>query len=250
MSTVKMCGKLEPSLPSPRQRLLHIDDDERYCNLVSEYLGRHGYPVVQAHDGQTGYEKIMSEDWGMVLLDIVLPDVDGIKLLQKIRATSKIPVLMLTARGDEAQRVDGLELGADDYLPKVFSLRELLARIETVLHRSRERRLRPKGLDAISIGRLHIYSGSQRAFLDDTEIFLTEVEFAILTFLARNAGTPKTRDELIAGVIKRDDVGLRMVDVHVFALRKKLAKGCNGQRYIRTVRNVGYMLLDPEIKSE
>lgn len=241
MNTQSQDMNLEPGRPL---RVLHIDDDEKYCSLVGQYLERHGYSVTAVHDGKTGYERIVSEHWDGVLLDIKLPDVDGLMLLQQIRAVSQVPVLMLTALTAEPERVDGLQFGADDSLMKIASLRELQARIEAVLRRSRERH---PCRNVLRFGRLRIYPESQRTLVDKVEIRLTELEFAILLLLARSRGSARSRDELVAGVTNRPDAGRRMVDVHVFALRKKLAEASDGLRYIRTVRNVGYMLVDPDI---
>lgn len=225
-------------------RLLHIDDDEKYCRFVVDYLGRHGYSVTSAADGMSGLQLILSQPWSLVILDVMLPDVDGFTLLRKIRAASDVPVVMLTARGEEPDRIDGLEFGADDYVPKIFSQRELLARVAAVLRRFRgQSEKRP---DELVIGRLRIYPSSYRVFLGETEIILTEVEYTILLSLARSRGRGKPRAELLAEVSEGKPVHNRMIDVHVFSLRKKLGDSPEAPRYIRTVRNVGYMLVDPD----
>lgn len=230
--------------PADPPRLLHIDDDEKYCRFVVDYLGRHGYSVTSAPDGMSGLQLILSEPWNLIILDVMLPDVDGFALLRKIRAVSDVPVVMLTARGDEPDRVDGLEFGADDYVPKIFSQRELLARVAAVLRRFRGQG--EKRTSELLIGALRIQPSSYRVFLDDREIVLTEVEFAILLSLARSRGLGKSRAELLADVSEGRIVHSRMIDVHVFALRKKLGDNRETPRYIRTVRNVGYMLVDPD----
>jgi len=226
-------------------RILHIDDDEKYCRFVVDYLGRHGYRVTSAPDGTSGLQLIMSEYWDLIILDVMLPDVDGFALLRQIRAVSDVPVLMLTARGDEPDRIDGLDFGADDYVPKIFSQRELLARVAAVVRRFRCRRgVRRRG--ELVVGRLRIHPSSYRVFLGDTEVALTEVEFAILLSLARSRGESKSRKALLADVVREGKTShSRMIDVHVFSLRKKLGDSSESPRYIRTVRNVGYMLVDP-----
>lgn len=226
-------------------RILHIDDDEKYCRFVGEYLGRHRHLVTSAPDGKSGLQLIMSEYWDLVILDVMLPDIDGFALLRKIRAASDVPVVMLTARGDEPDRIDGLDFGADDYIPKIFSQRELLARVAAVLRRFRCRRgMRRPG--EMVVGRLRIHPSSYRVYVGDTEVALTDVEFAILLSLARSRGQSKSRKELLADVVTDGKASHnRMIDVHVFSLRKKLGDNPESPRYIRTVRNVGYMLVDP-----
>jgi DNA-binding response OmpR family regulator len=229
--------------PGDPPRLLHIDDDEKYCRFVADYLGRHGYSVTAALDGQSGFQKVLSEDWQLVILDAMLPDVDGFQLLRQIRSASKVPVLMLTARGEEPDRIDGLDFGADDYVPKLFSQRELLARVAAVLRRC-DRRCRP---GEVCIGRLRIYPQCFRVFVGENEVTLTGVEFAILLSLARSRGHGKSRTELMAEVTEGRGTTNRMIDVHVFCLRKKLGESSDAPRYIRTVRNLGYMLVDPDV---
>jgi two-component system, OmpR family, phosphate regulon response regulator OmpR len=246
-----MSADLHPPVPeaAERPRLLHIDDDEKYCRFVVDYLGRHGYSVTTALDGTSGLQRILSEPWDLVILDVMLPDVDGFQLLRQIRAASAVPVLMLTARGDEPDRIDGLEFGADDYVPKIFSQRELLARITAVLRRVRDRAVRPGRAGEITIGRLRIHPAAYRVFLGDAEIVLTPVEFAILLSLARSSGQGKSRAELVSEVTDGRGAQSRMIDVHVFSLRKKLGESTDAPRYIRTVRNLGYMLVDPDAGS-
>lgn len=234
----------ENSASISHSRILHIDDDEKYCRFVVDYLGRHGYSVTSAYDGMSGLQRILSEPWDLVILDVMLPDIDGFALLRKIRAASEVPVVMLTARGEELDRVDGLDFGADDYVPKIFSQRELLARVAAVLRRFRGQCGRRPG--ELVVGRLRIHPSSYRVLVDDKEIALTEVEFALLLSLARSKGRGKSRAELLAAIGDGRALYSRMVDVHIFALRKKLGESLEAPRYIRTVRNVGYMLVDPD----
>lgn len=228
-------------------RLLHIDDDEKYCRFVADYLGRHGYSVTTALDGNTGLKRVLAESWHLVILDVMLPDVDGFQLLRQIRAASQVPVLMLTARGEEPDRIDGLDFGADDYVPKIFSQRELLARVTAVLRRFRDGVEKPGRTGELTVGELRIHPAAYRVFLGDAEIILTPLEFAILLSLARARGRGKSRAELIAEVGEGKSSQNRMIDVHIFSLRKKLGDHPDTPRFIRTVRNVGYMLVDPDV---
>jgi DNA-binding response OmpR family regulator len=243
MSVSQIPGVPPSKVAVAQPRLLHIDDDEKYCRFVVDYLGRHGYSVTSVYDGASGLQRILSETWELVILDVMLPDVDGFVLLRQIRAVSDVPVLMLTARGDEPDRIDGLDFGADDYVPKIFSQRELLARIAAVLRRLRtggERRA-----EELVIGRLRIHPSAYRVFMGETEISLTPVEFSILLSLARSKGRGKSRAALVSEV-SEGSVHSRLIDVHVFSLRKKLGDSPDAPCYIRTVRNIGYMLVDPE----
>lgn len=243
MSALPLPGE-PPGGGHTRPRVLHIDDDEKYCRFVNDYLGRHGYAVTSVSDGTQGLQRLLAEPWELVMLDVMLPDIDGFKLLRKIRQASQVPVLMLTARGDELDRIDGLDFGADDYVPKIFSQRELLARIAAVLRRLRPGEGRPS--DELVVGRLRIRPSAHRVFLNEEEIQLTPLEFAILVSLARSKGRGKSRIDLVNEISDHRHLHSRLIDVHIFSLRKKLGEGPEASRYIRTVRNVGYMLVDPD----
>jgi DNA-binding response OmpR family regulator len=181
-----------------------------------------------------------------VILDVMLPGMDGFEVLKSIRRQSDVPVLMLTARGDEADRIVGLEIGADDYLPKTFSTRELLARLRAVTRRT-TRPLQEEDPDQVTVGPLHINVSAHTAVLGDVPLTLTAVEFDLLTSLARSRGRVKSREQLLEEVRTRDyDVFDRSIDVHIAALRKKLGDDAKEPRFIKTVRAVGYMLMNPE----
>ncbi|MEO7319987.1 MAG: response regulator transcription factor, partial [Chthoniobacteraceae bacterium] len=188
-----------------------------------------------------------AKPWSAVILDLMLPGLDGFEVLKQIRHKSDVPVLMLTARGDEADRIVGLEIGADDYLPKTFSTRELLARIRAVTRRTTRATPGAAADKEIVIAGLRIRPGSRTAVLGDAPLTLTPVEFELLLSLARAKGRVKTRDHLLEEIRDRDyEVFDRSIDVHISALRRKLGDDPKAPRFIRTVRAAGYMLLDPD----
>ncbi len=235
-----------------RTRLLMIDDDRKLCRLVATYLQPLGFDVTAVHTGPEGVERATTteEPWHAVILDVMLPGIDGFEVLKKIRARSSVPVLMLTARGDETDRIVGLEVGADDYLPKTFSTRELLARLRAVLRRSAVTATTNNG-DAppaeIVIGPLRVNLDARSAVLDATPLVLTPVEFDLLASLSRAKGRVKSREALLDECRDRNyDVFDRSIDVHISSLRKKLGDDAKEPRYIRTVRSAGYMMVGPE----
>jgi DNA-binding response OmpR family regulator len=235
--------------PPSKNRLLVIDDDRKLCRLIKNYLEPMGYAVESAHTGPDGLEKALAEAWQAVILDVMLPGMDGFEVLKQLRRTSAVPVLMLTARGEEADRIVGLEVGADDYLPKTFSTRELLARLRAVTRRATQAIAHPESAPApeIVVGRLRVNVAARTALLDDSAITLTPVEFELLTSLARARGRVKTREQLLEDVRERNyDVFDRSIDVHVSALRRKLGDDPREPRFIRTVRAAGYMLINPD----
>ncbi len=230
-----------------RPKLLVIDDDRKLCRLISDYLGSLGYEVEAAHTGPEGADRAVAETWEAVILDLMLPGMDGFEVLKQIRRTSNVPVLMLTARGDEADRIVGLEVGADDYLPKTFSTRELLARLRAVTRRaSRPAAPADAAQPEIVIGPLRVRPDSRTAVMDDKLLVLTPVEFELLLSLAKAKGRVKTRDRLLEEIRDREyEVFDRSIDVHISLLRKKLGDDAKSPRFIRTVRAAGYMLIDP-----
>jgi len=229
-------------------KLLVIDDDRKLCRLIKDYLEPMGYEVVTAHSGPEGLDKALNETWQAIILDVMLPGMDGFEVLKGIRRQTNVPVLMLTARGDEADRIVGLEIGADDYLPKTFSTRELLARLRAVTRRISHAEAKSKGeIDPeIVIGPLRVNSDSRTAVLGDEPLALTPVEFDLLTSLARAKGRVKTREQLLDEIRDRNyEVFDRSIDVHISALRRKLGDDPKASRFIRTVRSAGYMLMNP-----
>lgn len=234
-----------------RQRILVIDDDKKLCRLIAEYLMPMGYDVSLVHTGPGGVEKATGEEWSAVILDVMLPGMDGFEVLKQIRKTSQVPVLMLTARGEEADRIVGLEIGADDYLPKTFSTRELLARLRAVTRRSIQSQTRADDGDEfqpeIVVGPLRVDPNTRTATFRGQPLALTPVEYDLLASLARARGRVKTRDQLLEEVRDRNyEVFDRSIDVHISALRKKLGDDAKEPRFIKTVRAAGYMFLNPD----
>ncbi|HUD82420.1 MAG TPA: response regulator transcription factor [Candidatus Saccharimonadales bacterium] len=238
-------------MPDPlqqRPRLLIIDDDRDLCRLIRDYLEPLGYEVSAAYNGADGLERALAETWSAVILDVMLPGLNGFDVLKRLRVKSNVPVLMLTARGDETDRIAGLEVGADDYLPKTFSTRELLARLRAVTRRAAVGPAQAgQAADAeIVVGELRVNPATRRAVLGDKTLELTALEFDLLACLARARGRVKSREELVEAVAERNyDVFDRSVDVHVWSLRKKLGDDPKHPRFIRTFRSVGYMLINP-----
>jgi len=237
-----------PDAPAGRIRLLMIDDDKKLCRLVGDYLAPLGFDVTAEHDGATGAERAATADanWHAVILDVMLPGLDGFEVLRRIRRASDVPVLMLTARGDETDRIVGLEVGADDYLPKTFSTRELLARLRAVLRRTTRARVEAAPAAEIVVGPLRVQPEARLALLADHPLTLTPVEFDLLASLARARGRVRTREALLDEIRDRNyEVFDRSIDVHISALRKKLGDDAKNPRFIRTLRSAGYMLTDP-----
>ena len=230
--------------PAPLKILL-IDDDRELCALIAEYLKPLRYEVVAEHDGQTGAERAVEETFHAIILDVMLPTMDGFEVLRRIRARSDVPVLMLTARGEETDRIVGLEMGADDYLPKTFSSRELLARLRAVTRRHSTAPAQEEEPE-YAVGPLRINPATRLATLEDAPLKLTALEFDLLLSLARACGRVKTRERLIEEIGERLYDGLdRSIDVHIWSLRRKLGDDPKTPRFIKTVRAIGYMLIDP-----
>lgn len=228
--------------------LLLVDDDTELAGLLADFLGREGFQLDAQPDGVSGLEAARSGNYALVLLDIMLPGLDGIELLRELRKTSPVPVIMLTARGDEVDRIVGLELGADDYLAKPFSPRELSARIKAVLRRgpTTSEKAGPAS-ERLAFGELALDIAGYRAFLAGRELELTSIEFALLRELCRAAGRVLSRETLLDTLGERAfDVFDRSIDVHVSHLRQKLGDDPRQPRFIKTVRSVGYSFIGGE----
>lgn len=223
-------------------RVLIIDDDEELCELVAEYLAVEGFETESVHDGQSGLENASNGDYDLAILDVMLPKMNGFDVLRNLRERSSIPVLMLTARGDDMERIVGLEIGADDYLPKPFNPRELVARIRAILRRSVGEGADSAEADRFEVGDLVILTPSRSVKINDEEITLTSVEFDLLTALVKDAGTIIRKEDLSETVLDR---GLspfdRSLDMHISNLRKKLGLRPDGSDRIKTIRSVGYI---------
>jgi DNA-binding response OmpR family regulator len=233
-------------------RALLVDDDRELARLLADYLGPHGVTLEHVEEGTLGLARLAGavEPYDIVLLDVMLPGIDGFEVCRRIRARHDVPIVMLTARGEDTDRVVGLELGADDYVPKPFSARELLARMRAVLRRARPGAAHgTSGGDRVEVGDLVVDVPAHKATLAGKELQLTSFEFRVLVALARRAGETVTREEL-AGVVlpkggRYDPSVDRSLDVHVSHLRHKLGDEAREPRRIRTVRGVGYVLLRP-----
>jgi len=223
-------------------RILMIDDDIKLSRLVREYLAPMGFAVDVVYDGRSGVDKAASGNYQAVILDVMLPVIDGFEVLKQIRAVSNVPVLMLTAMGDEADRIVGLEIGADDYLPKTFSTRELLARLRAVTRRAQLTGANTQNeTEEVNFRGIYLNAATRQATVDGGPLPLTALEFDLLLCLLRAPGKVLSRDTLLDSVAGRSfDVFDRSIDVHISSLRRKLGDDPKNPRYIRTVRSVGY----------
>lgn len=219
-------------------RILLIEDDNRLAEMVKDYLGQAGFRITIAPDGATGIALCEREVFDALILDLMLPDMDGLDICKHIRKKSQIPILMLTARGDVMDRVIGLEIGADDYLPKPFEPRELLARLKTILRRGHA----AEEPDTLTFGRLEIDKGARIVRLDDTEKTLTSYQFSLLIALAEHAGRVLSRDVLM-DLVKGETLEAfdRSIDVHISRIRAAIEDNAKAPRRIITVRGIGYV---------
>ena len=230
--------------------ILIIDDDTELCELVTEYLEDEGLDVDSVHDGVAGFERCHADEPDLVILDVMLPALGGFAVLAKIRETSKVPVIMLTARGEEVDRIVGLEMGADDYLPKPFNPRELVARIRAILRRTAGTEEPGDESAVIMVEDLEMDIGSRQVSCASGEVDLTGAEFAVLETLVRAAGTVVSRDELSRRALDRRASAFdRSLDVHLSNLRRKLGPLPGGGDRIKTVRGVGYLYVKPSTAS-
>lgn len=228
-------------------QLLLIDDDLELCQLLQEYLSSEGFGVEAVHSAPQGLERARSGEHTLVILDVMLPGASGFEVLRQLRQESRIPVLMLTARGEDVDRIVGLEMGADDYLAKPFNPRELVARIRAIQRRSADRS-EPAAAPAelLTLGDLRLDPGARSLARGGAVIELTAVEFSLAEMLLRHAGLVVSREDLVRGVLGRRLTPYdRSIDVHMSSLRKKLGPAPDGQERIKTIRGLGYQLLLP-----
>ncbi len=220
------------------ERVLVIDDDVELFQLVTRYLAREGFAISLAPNGATGVEQALAGKFSLIMLDVMMPDMDGFEVLRSIREHSRTPVLMLTARGDTRDRVRGLEMGADDYLPKPFDPAELLARIRAILRRSPLR----QSAGAIVLGDIEVDGGTRTVRRKGLPVDLTTVEFDLLAALMRVAGSIVSRQDLVRSVLGREFSPFdRSIDTHVCNLRRKLGPLADGGERIKGVRGAGYL---------
>jgi two-component system response regulator CpxR len=227
--------------------ILLIDDDIGLCELLNDYLTTEGFSVEIVHDGEAGAAQALAGDYSLVILDVMLPGINGFEVLRRLRAGSSTPILMLTARGDDVDRIVGLEMGADDYLPKPFNPRELVARIRAVQRRTATipTTVAAPG-ESLSVGDITLEMGARTAHAGATQIELTSVEFSLLEVLMRQAGQVVSREELSRQALGRElNAYDRSIDVHVSSLRRKLGAFCEENDCIKTVRGIGYFYVRP-----
>jgi two-component system response regulator CpxR len=228
------------------ENVLIIDDDIELCGLVSEYLQAEGFHVEASYDGERGLDRAMGGNYVLVILDVMLPGLNGFEVLRRIRSTSKIPVLLLTARGEDVDRIVGLEIGADDYLPKPFNPRELVARIRAILRRTERPDDAERGPDLVRVGDIELDPATRSVRHHGEPVELTSVEFNLLEVLLREAGRVVTRERLVYAVLSRKFSPFdRSIDMHVSKVRKKLGDSESGTEHIKTVRGVGYIFTRP-----
>src|ERR1700733_12281751 len=221
----------------PKLSILLVDDDMELCGLMREFFAQHGIDVLTAHDGEQGLNAAFNGTYDLILLDVMMPKMDGFAVLRQIRRRSPVPVIMLTARTEHGDRIEGLNAGADDYLPKPFSPEELLARIKAVLRRAgRGSSLKP---ESIEVNGVRLNPGTREVFREGAPVEVTSIEYDILETLVRSAGRAVSRDDLARLLYNRQANPLeRSLDVHVSHLRRKLE---HGKTLIRTIRGVGYL---------
>jgi DNA-binding response OmpR family regulator len=224
-------------------QVLLIDDDTELVGMFTEYLEQEGFRVACAHDGETGAREALSGQYAIAILDVMMPRMNGIETLRRIRAASRIPVLMLTGRGDDADRILGLELGADDYVTKPCTPREMTARVRAILRRTQGASSDGPGI-TLTVGKLTMLPEQRRATWDGTPLELTSTEFNLLEVLARNAGRPVSKNDLseqgLGRPLARFD---RNIDVHLSSLRHKLGTLSDGRSCLQTVYRLGYQLI-------
>jgi DNA-binding response OmpR family regulator len=221
-------------------RVLIVDDDVELCRLLAERLGSEGFAIEAVHDGVRGLERALSKEHALVVLDLMLPGMGGLDVLRRLRAQSLVPVLILTARGEDVERILGLEIGADDYLTKPFNPRELIARIRAILRRTAQV---ATSAGPLVVGDLRLDPSAREVWLNDASLDLTSVEFTLLEALLRDAGHVLTREHLTETVLGRKLGPFdRVIDVHVSNVRKKLGPAQGGER-IKTVRGSGYLFV-------
>lgn len=239
-SLILVLNLLKEALAMPR--VLLVDDDVELLELLSEYLQQEGFTVELAHDGLSGVQAALGGQFDIAVIDVMMPQMNGIEALRKIRSLSHLPVILLTAMGDDADRIIGLELGADDYVPKPSSAREITARIRAILRRSQG--LANDTLSAIKIGELELWPTQRRAQWAGKPLELTSTEYSLLEVLAQSAGRPVSKEQLSQQALGRPLAKFdRSIDVHLSSIRHKLGMLPDGRSCIQTVFRQGYQLI-------
>lgn len=225
-------------------RILLVDDDVELSAMLAEYFEQEGFYTQTASDGESGVAAALNDDYDIVVLDVMMPRMNGIEVLRKIRTTSTVPVLMLTARGDDIDRILGLELGADDYVPKPCSPRELVARLRAILRRIQPDKTEVHQDTQIQVGNLTMWPQNRTAQWGDIPLELTGTEFRLLEILARHAGSIVSKRELSTAALGRPLARFdRSIDVHISSIRQKLANLSDGRSWILTERGMGYRMI-------
>lgn len=237
-------------VPRKMDHILIVDDDVELCGLVQEYLASEGFTAKAVHDGENGLHQAMTGEHVLVVLDVMLPGINGFEVLRRLRSVSKIPVLLLTARGEDVDRIVGLEIGADDYLPKPFNPRELVARIRAILRRAKPGRA-DAAPEVLSVGDVELDPATRSVHRAGQPVDLTSVEFNLLEVLLREAGRVVTRERLVNAVLSRKFTPFdRSIDMHVSKVRRKLGDSEESGDHIKTIRGVGYMFARPGVKAK
>ncbi|MEM5532473.1 MULTISPECIES: response regulator [Pseudoalteromonas] len=228
-------------------KLLMIDDDTGLCELLSEYLTAQGFEIQSVHDGEQGLKLAQTNDYALILLDVMLPTLDGFEVLKQLRQTKLTPVIMLTAKGEDFDRIFGLELGADDYIPKPFNHRELLARVKAITRRIEHiNSLNAATTSKLLVNGITVNLAAREASIDGSTLTLTGTEYEILTLLCKNAGEVVSKEQISEEVLGRRLASFdRSIDMHVSNIRKKIAEHIPGER-IKTMRGTGYVFIQGE----
>jgi two-component system response regulator CpxR len=220
-------------------RLLLIDDDTELCSLLVEFLKGEGFTVECVHDGHRGLDRALHGGFSLIILDVMLPGLDGFEILRRLRKESRVPVLMLTARGDDVDRIVGLDLGADDYLPKPFNPRELVARVRAIMRRYEPRTTTTAA--RVEVNGVVLDPATRKVTVEGREADLTTFEFDILELLMRAAGRVLSRDDLMENLYNRKATAFdRSIDMHISHIRRKLE---TSRPFIKTIRSIGYQFL-------
>jgi DNA-binding response OmpR family regulator len=233
-----------PPETAPATPVLLVDDDVELTSMLAQYLEHEGFAPQVAHDGEIGVQRALSGQFAIVVLDVMMPNLSGIEALRRIRAKSQVPVIMLTARGDNIDRIVGLDMGADDYVPKPCTPGELVARLRAILRRTGSAQSGTTTSDSIRAGQLELWPASRRASWQGQVLELTGTEFLLLEVLARHAGRLIAKDDISRQAFGRPLASFdRRIDVHISSIRQKLGRRADGQARIQSVRGMGYQLL-------
>ncbi len=236
-------NKPDTGTPTRAPRVLLVDDDRELCQMLGEYLSAEHFEVKSVHDGSDALALLEADEFEILILDVMLPSVSGFDVLRKLGATHDTPILMLTARGDDVDRIVGLELGADDYLSKPFNPRELVARVRAILRRANNRSVRAEAADEIIVGPIVLHAGMHQVRVADRTVALTGAEFRVLEILMRSAGQVISRDSMTEQALGRKLVPYdRSIDTHISNLRRKLELEAGKNPEIKNVRGSGYTL--------